>query len=267
MTYFTSVIFKTLLFIDSDSTPRPLNQTAKHMEIQLMEKAISPLLRDRLHGSLDNNSEATEDPCSWKREIKCTENVLTDLFPRSEYINLQMVVSLELLPPTIQFIHMDLIFITKVIEADKLPRDLRYLSLHNCFPNDTKGNVDFQRLPSKMEELIISCPGTVMAGRILCFNALPRTMRLVFIKQQEILIDKILVDYDGLPASLRQLCISGAIRDERKQLLHKCREIGRPNHVRLEIGGETLSPVGKSKYAYHFEHEAMRMRELYVQSE
>ena len=128
------------------------------------------------------------------------------LFPAVSWI-----ISTDWLPAELQYVHLHSVHLREVWKPDRLPRELRYFYLNACYGpkmGATSGYskaIDFERLPSKIEELILIGSN---AGNAININALPNTMRLLYIRAYPEYVDSISIDYSALPQSLLHLHVT-----------------------------------------------------------
>ena len=228
----------------------------KKTETSLLSMALDESLRTEMQG-VEIESIQVDDACTWKTGIECTNNTVTALwFCRAVDHATTGLVALDSLPPTLQHLHLRQTYVSRVVPADMLPRELRYLCLLLCrvadFANYHKCN--FARLPAQMEEFIVSsglCKPA--AGGKIHIQHLPQTMRLLYIYQGWRQTEEVLVNYGYLPGALENLCISSW---SRRKIARKIRTSGSQQKVKLEV-----VPI-----SWDFEAHSMYYGEYYMKS-
>ena len=206
----------------------------------LLQKSCNANLLDFLQGDCKDN----EDICGWQR-TGCRVGALSAIFARAQRPEARLAVDMDWLPPTLEYIHLHYVEFQHTWERMCLPRELRYLYLFACNPIEKiliQNTIDFSRLPQKMEEIILL--NAPIAG-ILVLNDLPKTMRLIYV---DALIERIVVDYNGIPESLTGLFIIGT-----KKLMNKVHALGKPAGVRVETSYKRAGLRNDSAYLHKFE--------------
>ena len=148
---------------------------------------------------------ATDDPCTWNG-VHCTAGVI-DSIKINMFGQMLAVVDMDWLPPTVHAFSYYAAAIAHEWTAAMLPREMRFLFIHNCWV-DADGRktqpLDLEKLPDHMEELYLI--NMVLPGKIYIEN-LPETMRFVYIGSRT--IQKASVYFEGLPDSLLSMTIRG----------------------------------------------------------
>ena len=155
-------------------------------------------------------------------------------------------IKIEWLPPTVEFIHITSIDISKKSPFIYLPRALKYLYLREC--NDKTVIIDCAHLPRKMEELILMNSITAKEIRLHSF---PETMRYVHIHQMINFTDSIFVDYSSIPDSLQE--IRAPIWLEDYEIKKRVKVVGEPGAVELQTKYDRRYPKMGSTYLKMFE--------------
>ena len=250
------------LLLQGADTPQPdhIVATAKYRKLALLRLALSQPLFDQMQGL--SSEQRQTDVCTWKKGIECTDNVLTGMFARKRRVNVFYQVELESLPPTLRYIHFMEVFVKNVFQADALPRELRYLNLFFCHVKNPSGRVHFEKLPSKMEELIVFSNYNSLVGRVLHFSALPETMRVIYIRHYRCdpSIDAVDVNYDSLPLSLEQFVITDFHDGDRQKLMKKITTRGQVAHVKLGFGEEQIEPKVASRYLDEYSKKTVQKK-------
>ena len=235
-------ILSCTLSLSTDSPQSVTSFEISDRQNHLLRMALNERVLRHTCGDVCDNA----DVCTWK-QIECTDGIVTSMWASDqlrkagEWYEIQM----EWLPPTLQFIHLYAIRIPNLWKFMCLPRDLKYLYLRIC--NDwcqPKAQIDFARLPQKMEELLVINSNI---GGTIRFDGLPETMRFVYIR---ILLDSvslILVDYDRLPVALERLHVSNYASVDVKM-----KKIGKPRGVRLQTKYRRGILEEESKYVDTF---------------
>ena len=192
---------------------------------------------------------STQDVCTWER-IECTNGMVTSL-RAVDYVGhtkIMQSAQMEWLPPTTKFIHLHRISVPYLWSTMSLPRDLKYLYMRFCDDLCVQPNrIDFARLPSKMEELIVI--HTNISGTVCCGH-LPVTMRFLLFRFFPNTLSGIVVNYSDLPGALEILHVSTYGSFDFDPM-----EIGEPNGVKLQTGHEPHILQEGSKYASVFERK------------
>ena len=204
----------------------------------LLHRSCSAVLLHHLRG----NAKDDADICSWQHtacENGALQTITTSVFAGEAGCSVDM----EWLPPTVEYIHFYFVDMWRTWARMCLPRDLRYMHLFGCRNGEyekASRTVDFSRLPRKMEELILL--GSPVSG-VIVLACLPETMRLIYIDQGGTPLERILVDYDGLPEGLKALYVVGSAK-----LVDNVHAIGKPAGVRLETNGDKFNRQKESRY-------------------
>ena len=225
------------LITSADDGPSTLDFA--HMQNELLRRSLSPLAIQYAGGNAD------ADACSWKA-IQCTDGDVTTLCLNGRHESPPAIL-LEWLPPTMRFIHLCNAQTPGKWQHMCLPRDLKYLFLKNCriaLDGGQSRDINFARLPPTTEELILIY---ATCGRVICLDGLPRTMRYVYIQQNERRMHSVVVNYDGLPESLQWLRVT-CLRHHGR-LNRKVVAIGKPKGVKLSTKFRQKYYLSESKYA------------------
>ena len=190
--------------------------TTAAIDQQLMDKSCmlcalhqsDPASNAQLTEALTNGAADAPSVCGW-RGIGCQDARVTSLVFSSLRYN-PWEISLRWLPPTIRFLHLTGVQLFDRLEADRLPRDLRYICLTQC-PCRLSESLDFQtfdfrRLPQNMEELILM--NSWMAGTLL-LDELPSSVRIIQIFSNY--VKKVVVGKTVAPPDLNRITICGYI--------------------------------------------------------
>ena len=231
------------LFHSADN-PKP------HLEHIVAQNRLIHRALDRIPSRITRgNADTLASICEWK-SIECTDGLVTSICLSKEGWTGAAVAHVEWLPPTVEFIHWEDIEIRNMHPTNCLPRALKYLYLEEC--STQTFFIDYARLPQKMEELILVYSAT---PRIIRLHDLPPKMRFVYIRLAPRFIDAILVDYNNLPESLKELHVTDAW-DENK-IEKKIMAIGKPRGVKLQTKFDSES---RTKPSIYFERLDQNLR-------
>ena len=165
-----------------------------------------------LYTRLCSDSSMKRSVCSWKG-VRCAAGIIR-AFEYEERIT-RYVVDMGWIPPTTAYLRLDRLRAMNGWDTEKLPRDLRFLSLVRVgvpFDDEADRTINLENLPSKMEELI------VIAGwyrGIIFINRLPKTMRFLHLSNSK--HTKAYVVFENLPESLEALCISNFVKNSKRR--------------------------------------------------
>ena len=151
------------------------------------------------------------DPCTW-RGVDCTDGILTTfLMTQVNYNHLidgqmfasRFLINLEWLPSTLQCVRIRKINLYNGLSTSHLPRDSRFFMLEHCSNMGFNYDINFNKLPSQIEELdLIGCwvQGTVL------IEELPKSMHVLVISNQY--IERVYIDSEKLPFPLEKIIIN-----------------------------------------------------------
>ena len=187
--------------------------TTLRRQNELMERFITPRnLPASTHKHLVNffcsGGSRIPNACHWKGVDCCPFRhemlALSMLVGRDAP---ELIVELDWLPPTLQYIHLSGVHHSNGWISERLPRNAEYLYMERCYVHsscgDCKRNVNLQRLPSAMEELIVR--SSWYHGQLM-LTSLPPNIRIVWLER--IGREKVFMDQENLPRSLDFLCVS-----------------------------------------------------------
>ena len=237
----TTLVFALLYSADN---PNP------HFEHRIAQNRLIHRTLDKIPSEITRGNAGTlASICEWK-SIECTDGFVTSICLAKEYWRGTVIAEVDWLPPTVEFIHWKGIEIRSRHSTNCLPRALKYMYLDEC--STETFSIDFARLPEKMEELILLYSAT---PRIICLHDLPPKMRFVYIRLAPRFIDAILVDYNNLPESLKELHVTDAW-DENK-IEKKIMAIGKPRGVKLQTKFDSKN---RTKPSIYFERLDQKLR-------
>ena len=196
-------------------------------QAELMRLACEPTVRharieeERLWYYFRNSDDTNPDPCTW-RGVECHDDVVRTLIfqqmwklqsklftpgPPKPFKTLKQewIVEMRWLPSTVQHIQFQSIKLHRGWSTAALPRELRYMYLKLCsqrFSYDNSRHMDLQKLPRRMEELIILESWWV--GPLLVAG-LPATMRLCVF--ENLGFPRVYIDNAEIPASLKRIFV------------------------------------------------------------
>ena len=153
----------------------------------------------RMFGRVD---ESPASACTWPG-VKCADGIIRNLnigSPDSRSQHLQ--IAQNRVPNSVRFLTLQNLALCSASEPRCLPQDLKYLYMENiCMSEFARfpDFVDLGHLPIDMEELHMT---DVRVWTTVCISSLPSGMRIMQIASYD--IRRILVNKDGLPASLRR---------------------------------------------------------------
>ena len=220
-------------------------QPDTHIEIR---KAQAALLHRSLNAVSTNivcgNGNCSE-VCNWKG-IECTHGVVTTLFLDTLDQTEDASIFMEWLPPTLEFVHLISTRLASKKSLSYLPRELKYLYLGFC--HGTRADIDCARLPRKMEELIL-LESTI--SKEIRLDSLPSTMHYIYIEQLPEFTKSIVVNYDTLPACMRETWVTSFYKGS--AMKPKVKTIGTPGEVQLQTTYDERYPKRGSTYLWSFE--------------
>ena len=243
---FLAILSVATLFYSAESPQVPIPFDAQQVQNWLLHRALSRNLQTIVQG----NDGDFEDVCTWQG-IECTDGLTTSLC--AQYLDFAYDVNIKMcwLPPTLEFIHLNLVDCFQESPLIHLPRELKYLYWKDLtvlpYNAYAKASIVCARLPAKMEELILN--GSTTVGKI-CLYDMPQTMRYVYI-EQSLITDAIFVNYTDLPASIEEMWVTSSYNCHK--LKRKVRAIGNPGSVKLHTKHDTRYPKKGSKYFEEFE--------------
>ena len=205
-----------------------------------------------------HNAKSAADVCTWSI-VECTDGLITTLVASKKYGPSSEIwsVYIEWLPPTVEFVHLQNVLVPKIWARTTLPRALKYLHLKECHGRGIEDRViNFRRFPEKMEELILI---RSLKGTVLCFDGLPRTMRLVYILVHVKFVKSIIVNYPDIPATMQEMHVTGF---GSKALQGKTRVIGRAHGVKLQTKYDRNYAWYRSKYHRKLEERAQELCDM-----
>ena len=233
------LFLSSILCSGADVRPEQYHMTSEGRQLFLMTMSLSANIREHI-----GNSGSPVDVCTWLG-VGCVDSLVTKLHIVLNLARRSMrdswVLEMYWLPPTLRFVHLQMVKIPGVWATDRLPREMRYLYLKFCFDRVMNPqryfeyHVDLRRLPNKMEELIV-ISSTI--GRTIDLRQLPETMRLVYIKHHPGSIDTICIDYESLPDALEYAYIIPFKGDMRRKVLQS----GKPTRVELKTRYDRFMP-------------------------
>ena len=186
---------------------------SRHMQSHLMRLAMEPTHQrskgesDRLWFYFRLFEEKNDEPCTW-RGVECEGGIARTLIFRRMYqpnmgvhCDQVWIVDMRWLPSTVREMSFYSIDLFDGWQACALPRDLKFMYLSSCDSrrnqSTPKGHqIDFRKLPQRMEELIIY--DGWWAGPLV-ISALPATMQICFVLNDS--IKRAFVDNAQLPES------------------------------------------------------------------
>ena len=120
------------IIICADNKPQFPFVNLMKTETSLLSMALDESLRTEMQG-VEMEPTQVDDACTWKTGIECTNNTVTALwFCRAVNRATTGLVALDSLPPTLQHPHLGQLYVSRVVPANMLPRELRYLCLLLC---------------------------------------------------------------------------------------------------------------------------------------
>ena len=193
----------------------PQPHTSTRMQEMCMRNFIEPddaFFRRKLsavHTHFFQNEGTRTDSCTWAG-IECTdgvvESILVDLNNSGKSV---FGVDLEWVPPTTAFITLSGLWLLKDWRVAHFPRNLRFLYMNRCTSNRAPSShlapVNFQDLPSQMEELYILRSWKVGVTKVY-IEALPRTMRVLHITAGIYFLETAYISFEELPTGLQCIC-------------------------------------------------------------
>ena len=201
-----------LLVITSALSIDPVESKSEASQYQsmLMKQCIECNFQDssrttRRLWQLLTHAEPNYDPCTWGHSVVSTDGILkTFVFIRmpKQYVYSPWKIEMDWLPSSLAFVHLSDIDMVSVWLAERLPRDLRYLSYGSSGMKFIAKNrrVDLTHLPERMEELLVR--NGWFSGAVNLMH-LPRTMRLLILRH--VTVHKAFLRHSQLPDGLVQI--------------------------------------------------------------
>ena len=154
----SALLSSALLLSSADISHTSVQTFQNHLGTKLFHKNTKKSQRYTL--PLDDilqKPSGSPDICRW-RGIRCEEGKMRALFfalkARLRDLN-TLLISIEWLPPTVQFVHLVSMRLTAGWLVETLPRDLKYFYINSCTSKEHEAHghpINLRRLPHHTEE-------------------------------------------------------------------------------------------------------------------
>ena len=202
---FSSLLSAALLLSSADIPHESVQAFQNHIGTELFHKNTKRSQRKTL--TLDEILEkpnGSPDICRW-RGIRCEEGKMNAIFLENMGLTLNtLLLSIEWLPPTVQFVHLVSLRLTAGWLVETLPRDLKYFYIESCMSKEHEAHghsINLRRLPHQTEEFHVISSYRLYGKFDL--TQLPSTLRVLALTTTLCALPgqhpTVIVDYGTLP--------------------------------------------------------------------
>ena len=241
------------LFSASDAETDDVHDVSPAFRQEVM---LRQCLSVPLQIKMQTHSADIGNVCTWTG-IRCAAGVAECLSIFMEHASrgekATQIVHPQWLPHSLQFVHFRMVSLTSFWTPDTLPRELRYLYLNQCGKNIDSPyppRIDLDRLPDKMEELIVI--GTQL-GRVIRIDRIPQKMHLLYLQTHSFFTDSICVDYHSISAGLEHLYVCDRYEYDLNASGKKVKKNGIPKSTALKTKYDDKMPEKVSRYISDFQ--------------